>query len=236
MKKMKMLLLAVSALLATVGVSAQTVDEVIDKYITALGGKEKLMALNTLKIVSTMTTQGQELELTTTILKDFGGRVEIAVPGVGEGYQIVTKTKGWVYLPFAGQSAPQAMPEQQLKEGQSMLDLQGPLFNYKEKGHKVELMGKELVDSVECYKVKLSHSSGSTLLYYIDTKNHYRIKMATVETVNGASKESATLYSDFRRTPEGNLFPYQQTSSKGVMRIMAVVVNPVVDDTIFSVH
>ncbi len=50
---------------------AQTVDDVVDKYIAAMGGKEKLLALNSVKMEGSMNVQGYDVSITTTRLQGY---------------------------------------------------------------------------------------------------------------------------------------------------------------------
>jgi hypothetical protein len=213
---------------------AQTVDEVIDKYISTLGGKQKLKALRSIKITGEMRNQGVTIGLTTTVLNGVGIRTDITVPDVGSGFNIITPTKGWNFMSFSGPPKPQALSAAQVSAGQPGIDLQGALFNYKQKGNRVELVGKEMVDSLNCYKIKLTFKSGIIIYYLIDDQQFHRVKLVATETVNGVPTEAATLYSDFRRTPEGYLLPYAQSSKNGKLQVNLVVINPPIKPGIFK--
>ena len=233
MKQIKKYFLAILLLASVNLVKAQTVDEVIDKYIDALGGKEKLMALNSLKMEGTLTTQGFDVGVTVTVLNGKGARTDISVPGMSEGYRIVTPAKGWNFLPFQGQSSPEEAPEDQLKAQQSQLDLQTPLLNYAAKGHKVELLGKEKVDGADCYRLKVTYKNGKTATLFIDATTYYRVKSVSTISINGQDTEVETTYTDFKRTPEGYVFPYSQTNQSGTINFTSIGINKPVDENIF---
>ena len=122
----------------TFNAGAQTVDEVIDKHIEAIGGKDKLTALKSIRMETNLSVQGMEIPVIQTRVHNVGQRVDISAMGM-EGFVILTPTAGWTFMPFMGQSAAEAMPEEQVKEGVDELDLQGSLLNYKEKGPKRKL-------------------------------------------------------------------------------------------------
>lgn len=215
---------------------AQTVDEVIDNYLNALGGKEKMLALKTVKMDGSLNVQGFDVGITVTASHGVGSRTDISVPGMGEGYQIMTPTKGWSYMPFQGQTAPEEVSEDQVKSGQNALDLQSPFLNYKEKGNTVELMGKEKTEGVECYKIKLTNKFGKDAIVYIDTENYHRIKVTGKAVVNGEETDVETIYSDFRKTPDGYLFAYSQTTPRGTIVFTSVEINKPVDENIFKAN
>jgi hypothetical protein len=104
---------------------------------------------------------------------------------------------------------------------QTELDCAGPLVDYKAKGHTAELIGKEDFEGTECYKVKLSLKTGRDITYFIDTKNYYilafRAKgsgMGGMRRQGGGGDTEVTItYSDYRKTPEGFVFPYAMAVS-----------------------
>ena len=75
-------------------------------------------------------------------LKQSGRPEELTVDGQ-TGYQINTSTKGWDFMPFNGQKAPEAWPEERVKNALANLDIKGIFFNYKARGITLESMGKE---------------------------------------------------------------------------------------------
>ena len=235
MNKLKTLALAAAAMVTMQAAQAQTADDVVNKYIDALGGKEKLMLLKSVKMTGGLSVQGMDIGITVTILNGVGSRTDIAVPGMGEGYQIMTPTKGWSYMPFQGQSSPEEVNEDRVKSGQGQLDLQGSLVGYKEKGHQIELMGKETVDGAECFKLKFTNKNSKVSTLFIDAKTYYRVKVVSTTNVNGEETEMETNYSDFRRTPDGYVFPFSQTTPNGTITYTAIEINKPVEESIFVV-
>ncbi|MGF2413594.1 MAG: hypothetical protein ACQUYJ_14780, partial [Ferruginibacter sp.] len=113
--------------------NAQTADDVVGKYIAAMGGKEKLNALKTVKMEGNLSVMGNDVAIVITKKHLVGMRVDISVMGT-ENYQVVTPAKGVVFMPVQGMSEPTEMPEEQLKSAIGQLDIQGSLVDYKEKG------------------------------------------------------------------------------------------------------
>jgi hypothetical protein len=230
----KTLAITWALVLALGTLQAQTVDEVIDKYINALGGKQKLKTLRSIKIVGEMQNQGITMGITTSILKGVGIRSDITVPDMGSGFIIATPTKGWSFMSFTGPQKPQTLSAEQISNAQPSIDLQGAFYNYKQKGIQVELVGKEMVDSLHCYKIKITFKSGKVMHYFIDDQQYRRVRLLTTETENGVPTEIATTYSDFRPTPEGYWFPYVQTSKNGTLQVSFVAINPPLKPSIFK--
>lgn len=236
MKKITIGLLTLAALINVQSTKAQTVDEIIGKYETALGGKEKLLAIKSVKMVGNLNVQGMDVGVTTTALNGVGSRNDISVPGVGEGFQVVNATKGWDFMPFMGQANPEEISADQAKASQGLLDLQGVLVNYKEKGSQVELLGKEKVDTAECYKLKVTNKQGVVSTLYIDATTYYRVKNITkMKTANGDA-DVETGYGDFKKTADGYVFPFSQTVERGTIVFSSIDVNKPVDEKIFTVN
>lgn len=236
MKKLRISLFALVAIVSLQSVKAQTADEVIDKYIDALGGKEKLMSLKSVKMTGNLNVQGIDVGITSTVLNGVGSRNDISVPGMGEGFQVVNTTKGWNFMPFQGQTSPEEVSAEQLKSSQGLLDLQGALFNYKEKGSQVELMGKEKIGSAECYKLKLTNKAGKISNFFIDGATWYRVKTVSKITTPNGEEDMETEYSDFKKTDEGFVFPFSQTNPRGVILFSSIETNKPVDEKIFTVN
>jgi len=233
MKKIKLLAAAVAALACSLPSNAQTADEVINSHITAMGGKEKLKSINTVRFEGTMNAMGQDVGITITKQHETGQRVDISVMGM-TGYQINTPTAGWNFMPFAGQSAPEAIPDEEVKARQSQLDLHGTFTDYQEKGVQVELQGKETVENEECHKLKATFKSGNSSIYYISAKTFYLVKSTATRTVQGQEMEIATVYSNYKATPDGYIFAHTTSTPNGDINFEKIEVNKPVDAKLFS--
>jgi len=237
MKHLRIALFTLASFIAF-NASAQTVDEIIDKHIEAVGGKDKIAALKSVRMETNLSIQGQDIPVIQTRVHNVGQRVDITAMGM-EGFVINTPTAGWTFMPFMGQSAAEAMPEDQVKIGAEQLDLQGPFFNYKEKGHTVELLGKEAVDGTESYKIKLTTKGGRTSTYYIDPTNYYIIRLVLKAPVMGQEQEITVGFSDFKKSEDGYVFPHSISNAFGqgdTSTVTKVEINKPVDEKLFKVN
>ncbi len=236
MKKLQMGIFAIAALISVQSIKAQSADEVIEKYVTALGGKEKLLTLKSVKKVGSLNVQGTDVSVILTAVQGVGSRNDISVPGMGDGFQVVNTTKGWDFMPFMGQASPEEVSVDKLKSSQSLFDIQGSLFNYKEKGSQVELAGKENVEGAEAYKLKLTNKQGVVSTLFIDTKTNNLVRsITTVKTSNGEENTEVT-YSDFKKTEDGYVFPFSQAIDRGTIIFSSIETNKPVDEKIFTVN
>ncbi len=212
---------------------AQTVDEIADKYITAMGGKEKLLSLKTVKLEGSISTQGMDLALTNTRSQGIGMRLEIEVMG-STNYQVANTTKGSAFWPVRGMSAPEDMEADQYKSAQNQMDIQGALLNYKEKGTTVEFVGKEKVDNAEAYKLKLTFKNGVVTHYFIDTKTNWLVKSSGKQSLNGTETEVSTSFSDFKQNADGYWFPHSVSTMNGTIIYEKISTNIPVDESIYK--
>jgi hypothetical protein len=202
MRSIKSLLIIAAACFSMNFSFAQTADEIISKHITAIGGAENWKKVNSMVTSGSMSMQGTEIAMTRSVAHKIGFRNEISVMGM-KGYQIITPTEGWNFMPFGGQTAPEAMTADDVKESQNELDAQPTLLDYSAKGHKVEYIGKEEVDGTECHKLKLTYNSGKNDIMFFDPSTFYLIKLITTSKANGQESEVAITYSNFEKLPEG---------------------------------
>lgn len=230
---MKRLLLSMLVLASAFTVKAQTADEVIAKHIAAIGGADNWKKVNSMKMEGVLQVQGTDVSVTVTVLHGKGMRQDISVMGM-TGYEIITPTEGWDFMPFQGQTEPEAKTPEELAESQDQLDAQGDLLDYAAKGHKVELIGKEDVEGTECFKLKVTKKGGSVSTLFFDPKNFYIIQAKTIQKANGQEMEVTTSFSNYETLPEGIVVAKSMTLPFGEMNISKVTVNGAVDESFFK--
>lgn len=222
-------LVTVSSLFA----QAQTADEIVSNSVKATGGADAWRKVNSVKQEGTLTVQGIPIEFVTTVLQNKGMRLDITAMGQS-GYQIMTPTAGWGYMPFQGQTKPEPVTEDQVKEGADALDAQGSLVDYKQKGHTVALIGTEDIDGVQAHKLQLTHKSGKVETMFIDPKTWYVIRSVSKQKANGQEMDVTTNLANYQKLPEGIVVPMSLTLPMGELVINKVTVNGPVDEAVFK--
>ena len=238
MKSIRIALLTTIALLSTSFVYAQTADEIINKHVEAIGGKEKLSNLKSLYVESTLAVMGQEAPAITSLVNgkaykneiDFGGQKVI---------QVITDKDGWGVNPMMGAATPTAMTGDELKGNQARLVIGGLLFDYAGRGTKVELLGKEDVNGTSAYKIKATTKDNVEITYFIDPATYYIIKETQTVSADGQSAETISTYSNYKKTDYGYVVPYthELTLPQGIsLTITAnkIEVNKEIDPKIFE--
>jgi len=211
---------------------AQTVDEVINKHVTALGGKEKLSKIQNLVMEGSLSIQGTEISLTVTQVNNKLNRQDITAMGM-RGFDMMTDKDGWQYMPFQGMQKPEPKTEDEVKKSQSDLDIAGPLVDYAAKGHKVELVGKEDVEGTECYKIKVTLAGGKEVTYFIEPTSSLIVRTKETRKMNGQDAELQTDLSDYKEV-EGVKMPFSITQQFGTVLFSSIKVNQTIPDSVFK--
>ena len=211
---------------------AQTVDEVINKHIAALGGKENLNKIQNVVMEGSLNIQGTEIALTLTQVHNKLSRQDITAMGM-QGFDMMTDKEGWTYMPFQGMQKPEPKTADEVKESQADLDIAGPLVDYATKGHKVELLGKEDVDGTECFKIKATLAGGKEVTFFIDPVSYLIIRTKEKRKFNGQEQEMMTDVSDYKDV-EGVKMPFSITQQFGTVLISSIKVNQTIPDSAFK--
>lgn len=223
-----LLLVAVSS-----SIFAQTADEVISKHIEARGGIDKIKSLQSLSMEATMSIQGMDIPIKIFGQNKKAFKVEMIVMD-NMGYQLLTDTKGWTFLPFQGHTEPQEMKKEDVEAAQGQLDIQGALIDYKAKGSKAEYANKETIDGKSYHVIKLTKANGLPVTFYLDDKYYIYKKTETVK-INGEDVQQSVVYHSYEKTPDGYVYASAWTSANGgEMKVLKYEPNSKIDDSIFK--
>jgi hypothetical protein len=228
MKNLAFALLASGMLVAT-GLKAQTVDEIVKKHNEAVGGEKAWKSVSSIIYTGSTKANGMEVGIKKSVLAGKAMRTDIDLMGQ-KGFSIVTPSKGWTFFPFAGQTKPEEMKAEDLKISQAELQVMDELMSYKDRGGKLELVGKEQIDGKDVYKVKFTDKDGSVTTLYVDPSTFYIVRK--VATMMG--QEVVSNISDYKKLPEGIVVPMTWKTEQGDLAISKVEVNTIKDDKLFK--
>jgi outer membrane lipoprotein-sorting protein len=193
------------------GAFAQTADEVINKFVAASGGKEKLNAINTLQydqVISVKSPMGN-FEVPIKYYKDRNKmyRMEASMQFGGQNmnfFSVINDSTGYVMMPaipmLGSEGGLKKLDEKERKLQAYQLDANGffpDLVDYAAKGSKVELLKDDKVNKEDCYKIKLTMKTGQEITYLIskatdlvtrvDTKGTMAASMSGVGAMMGGA-------------------------------------------------
>jgi len=206
---------------------AQTADEIIAKNIQARGGADKLKSVQSIKSTATM-AMGPGMEAPGVLIQKRGNlaRLEFTVQGL-TAVQAFDGKNAWQIMPFMGKKDPELMSADEAKEVEEMADLDGPLVDYKSKGHQVELLGKEKLEGTDAYKLKVNLKNGDVQTVYIDADSFLEIKEETKRTVRGSEQVVESAIGDYKEV-DGIIFPFAMESGvKGSPQKQKLTINKI---------
>lgn len=188
------------------GTQAQTVEEVVEKHIQALGGKDKLRQLKSARIEAVVVVNSFEVKSTTTVFQNRGIRTEQDIQGM-KIIQGFDGTTAWMINPMMGDNKPIKLPLEQNASLKNQMDLTG-LFDYKAKGYDISLKGEEVLNGTPVYVLTVKMPDGSNADNYI-SKNNYHTLKTTVTVLGADGKETQTnIYSSDYKEVDGYVTPY----------------------------
>jgi outer membrane lipoprotein-sorting protein len=218
---------------------AQTADEIIEKHLQAMGGKDKLKAVQSERLTGKMVMgQGMEAPFTMEMARPNKMRVEFTIQGM-TGVQAFDGKTGWSVMPFMGKTEPEAMPEEERKVMEEQADIDGLLMDYKEKGRQVEYAGKEDLEGTPVHKLKVTQKNGDIAYIYIDAEQFLQLKQTGKRKIRGQEVESEITFGDFK-TVDGLVIPHSMEQKMAgapagmVMTVSKVEINPSLDETRFA--
>lgn len=219
--------------------SAQTADEIINKYVQKIGGLEKLEAVKTMRTTAKfMGGGGFEAVIVGESKRPNFVRQDFLLQGFAAINAYDGKT-GWKINPFGGKKDPEALSEEELKQIIEDSDFDGPLMNYAAKGNKIEFVGKEEFEGDDVYKLKVTLANGTVKHYYMDTEYYVPLKVETRQTVRGTEFESETIFGDYKEV--GGIYYAFSTesgpkgsSNRSTVTIQKIEVNIPIDDSRFA--
>ncbi|HTL07403.1 MAG TPA: hypothetical protein VL307_04060 [Chitinophagaceae bacterium] len=233
MKKTIQWLLLPAAVIMSLSVTAQTADEVINKYIDAIGGKEKLKQITSLSMEGSVQVMGNENPTTVTILNGKGYKSESQFNGQ-KMIQCYTDKGGWTVNPMNGGNA-EAMPEDMYNSGKDQIDIGGALLDYAAKGSTVTLQGKE----GNAYKLVLTTKDKVSTTYLVDANTYYITAVMKKGNMMGQPIDITINLSDYKKADNGIALPYTINTDLGgqfalTTTIKKVDVNKPVDAAAFA--
>lgn len=234
---MKKFTLILGLFLTAFMVKAQTADEIIEKYIKALGGVEKWKKLESRRETGFVVFQGMNIPFTISSMRPNMTRQE----GDFQGQKFVEAFDGtvaWQCSPFATMNKPTKKTEEETADA-AKEPFEDDFIDYKTKGHTVELDGKEEIDGAKCFKLKLKRKVGDEKIYFIDAENYVPVMIRSFAS-SGPMKGQAveTFLSDYKEV-DGLMIPHTiENKLNGqtgmVIKADKVELNPQLDKTIFS--
>ncbi|MCH7403060.1 outer membrane lipoprotein-sorting protein [Belliella kenyensis] len=203
-------------------------EEVIAKYVEAVGGLENVKKIKTSYVSMVADFQGMKIE-TILFADSENSRLKQETKVMGEVQQKMILKDGKGYMEAGGQS--QDLPEEML----AMIKTQTYVFPepmYKDLGIELSLRGTEQVDGEEANVMILTLPNGMKTVEYYSTKSGLKLK-----TSSDAAGDM--IYSDYKEV-SGVLYPHTITMNSPMLpvpletKIVKIELNKELNDEDFN--
>ena len=241
MKNLKTTLFALLFVSLSTSSFAQNADEIISKYITTIGGAEKLKALKGVKMEMSTNQGGMEIPIEVVQLAGGSMFVKINLQGKEITQMAYDGNTMW-NTNFMTMKAEKMDAEATANMQLNNADFPDAMLDYKSKGYSAEFVGKETKEGTECNKVKFTKKptmqagvkTDDVTYYFFDTENNLAIATET-EIKEGPMKgqKSTSTMSDYQEV-DGIYFPHAMNQGGQDLKIKKISLNPQVDAKAFA--
>ncbi len=211
-----------------------TAAKVIDNYISAIGGEEKVRAIKDMKMVLKAEMQGRELEITFIRKSPNMSKTTMSMGGMA----VMTSVFNGSEASIQQQGQPIPVDENQKKDMAFDAAIVGELA-IKDLGLHAELTGVTAIEGKDTYAVAITKPSGDVITNYYDIESGLKLRESvTLKTPQGDMVQDTDM--DDYREIEGVKFPHAFTMPMGPMKMNAVAqsveVNTGIDDSEFAIE
>jgi outer membrane lipoprotein-sorting protein len=209
--------------------SAQTADDIIEKGIAAGGGREALAKVTSRATTGTMTvtTPGGDVAGTIEVLNQAPNKTQTIITldlsAMGAGKMTIDQrfdgTNGYASNSMQGETP---VTSSQIDTQRNAI-FPSPFLDYKERGTKIALTGKEKIEDKDAYVLLVTPAKGPASRLWVDATTYLPVKTTTtVETAEAGTVEQTILLSDFRQV-DGLTVPFKVVGSSAIQTFTVVV-------------
>ncbi len=220
---------------SAVAQSTPTADQVVDKYIAAIGGKDALMKVT--DMTTSMSSEGQMGAIMITRKQKLPNKFSMVINA--NGMEVMKQTGDGSKVVMGGMQGSRTIDGSAAQQMTAMNTI-FPELHYTENGVKTTLVGPEKVEGKDTYK--LSHTTADGAATWTDNFDAKTgLKVQSVMTMKSQQGETTTtsIFSDYKDV-NGIKFPMtiMQQSPRGpmTMTIDNVKINKGLKDSDFTAN
>ncbi|UFH56770.1 hypothetical protein [Spirosoma sp. KNUC1025] len=213
--------------------STPTAEEIMDKYIAAIGGKDALMKVT--DMTTSMTSEGQMGTILITRKQKLPNKFAMVVNA--NGMEVMKQTGDGSKVVMGGMQGSRTIEGAAAQQMTIMATL-FPELHYAENGVKTTLVGPEKVDGRDTYKLSHTTSDGaSTWTDNFDATTGLKVQSTMTMKSQQGDMTTTTTFSDYKDS-NGIKLPMtmQQQSPRGPMTMSVdnVKINKGLKDSEFT--
>jgi photosystem II stability/assembly factor-like uncharacterized protein len=180
---------------------ALDVRELVDRHVAAIGGKAKIDALVSMRLLGRVTFRSYgdltiDLAWSRTTKRQGMIREEASLQGLTAVYAFDGK-EGWSIQPFEGRREPDRMSPDDSKDLIQQSESLGPLVEAQQKGFTLEYLGTEDVDGTPAHKIKVVRKTNDTQYVYLDPDYLLIIRVETHNLIRGSEVVTVADYGNY---------------------------------------
>jgi outer membrane lipoprotein-sorting protein len=219
---------------------AQTLDDIISANLKSKGGLETIKATTTVRMSGSVVARDMNGQNVTGTMVTVAKRPNLMRRDATVGDQkIVNAFDGTSLWMSVGNRPPQDLPGSESAYARQDAEFDSVFVDYKEKGHKVELVGKDVIDGKPAYHVRVIKKAGPPQDYYLDAETGLERKVSvSLRAPDGTSATNVTEFLDYRNV-DGRMVPFTTRQSQNGTVVATVTLDRVefnvpIDDTVFK--
>lgn len=242
---MKSIVLCFAFLYFAVPIHAQSVDEIINNYYSAIGGSN-WDKVNSITMKANVEQGGMKIPVEVVSMRDGRTYTQITVMGNTMTMQAFDGNTSWT-TNFMSMEAEKSTSDDSENARRAKNEFPNAVLNYKNLGYTPSLLGTETIDGTACFKIKLEKKtmlvegkeSPNVEFIYIDKENNVPIMVeAEIQTGEMKGKIGQTKFSDYQEV-NGVFIPFSTASGikdgeSQVIQFESITINDKVDESKFA--
>ena len=207
-----------------------TANDVINKYITAIGGADKINGIKDFSYTATGDVQGQNIKFTREYKLPGKMLLEVTLPAMNMTAQRLVVNGDSISMTAQGKNYPVDEADKKRYQEQAYPFTE---INYSKPGYSLQLAPMlENVDGKDAYVITITAPSGTVSKKYYDAETGLKLK----DEVSTGQGSSTFTYSDYKEV-SGVMFPFTQVVSQQVdfnLKVTDVKINSDLKDEDFQ--
>lgn len=216
---------------ASVSLSAQAAPsaaDVIAKYVTAIGGKDAIMKITSVKQTSTMQLPAMGISADIEAFQAAPNKMatKSSIPGVGEMLQGTNGEVAWDANPMAG---PRLLADKELTQMLETADFYGNMLYLPDRFSSMENLGVADFNGEKSYKLKLVRKgSGIASTTYFSVATGLIVGAETEQVSQMGTMQVSSTLSDYKEFG-GVKFPTKTEVNMGPQKMLMTITNVVIN-------
>ncbi len=207
--------------------SADTLDALLARNLAARGGADRLHAVKSLRLTGKATFGSGDFsfEAMWGTVQTRSGKVrsEVTLQGLTK-VRAFDGRLGWTVSPFGGRRDAEQASDDEVRTLAQDADLDGPLLDWRTKGHRLEDLGTEDLDGTPARKLRVNRKDGDVQYVYLDPDTALELRITTVHLVRGTEDITETDLGGYQQVG-GIWIPFSvESGGRGEPRVVRIQV------------